>query len=64
MNNFTIRAIYMPDIKYGACYVFEKRGNYFVMMQDDNYMYEDEMVYDDNNFILFKAYKNGIVKLL
>ena len=60
-----IRAIYIGDIRYSECPVFElnEETGWFEMLIDREFKYLKECVYEDKDFILF-AVENDEVKTL
>ena len=51
-----IRAIYMGDMKFEICRVFElKENGYFEMLEDIEFRYEKEIVEDDNDWLIFEV---------
>lgn len=50
-----IRAIYIGDIRFDQCPVFElnMETNYFEMLIDKEFRYEKECVEEDDDFLLF-----------
>ena len=58
------RAIYIGDLRFNECPVFElnQEGTDFVMLEDTNFKYPKETVYEDNDFIIFTV-KDGTVSL-
>ncbi|MCX7923117.1 MAG: hypothetical protein N3B21_14065 [Clostridia bacterium] len=58
-----IRAIYIGDVRYNECPVFELNSDtgWFEMLKDKEFRYEKDCVYEDNDFIIFSV-ENDIVK--
>lgn len=52
-----IRAIYIGDIRFDTCSVFElnKETNYFVMIVDEEFKYKKEDVEEDKDFLIFEV---------
>ena len=50
-----IRAIYIGDVRFGQCPVFElnMETNYFEMLIDKEFRYEKEVVEEDDEFLVF-----------
>lgn len=50
-----IRAIYIGDVRFDRCPVFELNmdTNYFEMLTDKEYRYEKEVVEEDDEFLVF-----------
>lgn len=50
-----IRAIYIGDVRFDQCPVFElnEETNYFEMLIDKEYRYEKECVEEDSDFLIF-----------
>ena len=50
-----IRAIYIGDIRFDQCPVFELNldTNYFEMLTDKEFRYEKEVVEEDDEFLVF-----------
>ena len=50
-----IRAIYIGDIRFNQCPVFELNldTNYFEMLTDKEFRYEKEVVEKDDDFLVF-----------
>jgi len=51
-----IRAIFIGDVRYDQCPVFELNNetNYFEMMIDKEMRYEKEVVEEDDDFLTFE----------
>lgn len=49
------RAIYIGDVRFNECPVFElnQEGTDFVMLKDTIFKYSKEVVYEDDDFIVF-----------
>ncbi|MEK3981511.1 hypothetical protein MKY37_21100 [Psychrobacillus sp. FSL K6-2836] len=60
-----IRAIFIGDVKFDQCPVFELNNetNYFEMLIDKVMRYEKEVVEEDNDFLIFEIEKD-IAKLI
>ena len=50
-----IRAIYIGDVRFNQCPVFELNTdtNYFEMLIDKEFRYEEEVVEEDDEFLVF-----------
>ncbi len=50
-----IRAIYIGDVRFDQCPVFElnMETNYFEMLIDKEFRYEKECVEEDDDFLIF-----------
>ncbi|SCZ11136.1 hypothetical protein [Alkaliphilus peptidifermentans] len=50
-----IRAIYIGDVRFDQCPVFElnMEMNYFEMLIDKEFRYEKECVEEDDDFLIF-----------
>ena len=50
-----IRAIYIGDVRFDQCPVFElnMETNYFEMLIDKEFRYEKEVVEEDDEFLVF-----------
>lgn len=49
-----IRAIYMGDIKFKNCPVFElKENGWFEMLEDSEFRYEKTVVESDDDWLIF-----------
>ena len=61
----TIRAIYIGDVRFEQCPVFELNveTNYFEMLIDKEFRYEKECVEEDSDFLIFKV-ENDIATLI
>lgn len=59
-----IRAIYIGDVRFNECPVFElnEKTHYFEMIKDREFRYEKECV-EDSDFIIFEV-ENDIAKLI
>ncbi|WP_427136993.1 hypothetical protein [Psychrobacillus psychrodurans] len=55
-----IRAIFIGDVRYDQCPVFELNNetNYFEMLIDKESKYEKEVVEEDNDFLIFEIEKD------
>lgn len=50
------RAIYIGDVRFNNCPVFElKENGYFEMIEDVMFKYEKEIVEKDDDWILFEV---------
>lgn len=51
------RAIYIGDIRFNQCSVFELnfKTNYFEMINDNEISYEKECVEEDGDFLIFEV---------
>lgn len=60
-----IRAIYIGDVRFDRCPVFELNmdTNYFEMLTDKEYRYEKEVVEEDDEFLVFIV-ENDIATLI
>lgn len=60
MKKEKIRAIYIGDVQFDTCVVFElnEENDYFEMVGDTEFRYPREGVIQDEDFILFKITKN------
>lgn len=60
-----IRAIYIGDVRFDQCPVFElnMNTNYFEMLTDKEYRYEKEVVEEDDEFLVFIV-ENDIATLI
>ena len=60
-KDLKIRAIYIGDVRFDNCPVFElnTETNQFVMLSDNDFKYDDLAVYDDKDFLVFEIYKEG-----
>lgn len=60
-----IRAIYIGDIRFDQCPVFElnEETSYFEMLIDKEFRYEKECVEEDNDFLIFEV-ENDEVNLI
>lgn len=60
-----IRAIYIGDVRFDRCPVFElnMNTNYFEMLTDKEYRYEKEVVEEDDEFLVFIV-ENDIATLI
>ena len=60
-----IRAIYIGDIRFDQCPVFElnTETNHFEMIIDKEISYEKECVEEDDDFLIFKV-ENDVATLL
>lgn len=60
-----IRAIYIGDIRFNQCPVFELNldTNYFEMLTDKEFRYEKEVVEKDDDFLVFIV-ENHIATLI
>jgi uncharacterized protein YlaN (UPF0358 family) len=61
----TIRAIYIGDVRFEQCPVFELNveTNYFEMLIDKEFRYEKECVEEDSDFLIFKV-ENDIATII
>ncbi|MBU3114542.1 hypothetical protein [Clostridium lacusfryxellense] len=57
-----IRAIYIGDVKYNQCPVFElKENGWFEMLGDNELRYEKEECFDeDSDFIIFEVENDDV----
>lgn len=64
-KDLKIRAIYIGDVRFDSCPVFElnTETNQFVMLSDNDFRYDDLAVYDDKDFLVFEVYKEEIEDL-
>ncbi|MEK3995349.1 hypothetical protein MKY29_11390 [Psychrobacillus sp. FSL K6-2365] len=55
-----IRAIFIGDVRYDQCPVFELNNetNYFEMLIDKEMKYEKEVVEKDDDFLIFEIEKD------
>lgn len=55
-----IRAIFIGDVRYDQCSVFELNNetNYFEMLIDKEMKYEKEVVEEDDDFLIFEIEKD------
>ncbi len=67
----TKRAIYIGDIRFNECNVFELNvdTNYYEMLNDKEYSYKKEAVEEDDDWLIFevnlgKKEIDGIAKLI
>ena len=60
-----IRAIYIGDVRFDVCPVFELNfeTNYFKMIKDNEIKYEKECVYEDSDFLIFEV-ENDDAKII
>ena len=60
-----IRAIYIGDIRFSQCPVFElnEETNYFEMLIDKEFRYGKECVEEDNDFLIFEV-ENDVAMLI
>jgi uncharacterized protein YlaN (UPF0358 family) len=60
-----IRAIYIGDVRFDQCPVFELNmdTNYFEMLIDKEFRYEKEVVEEDDEFLVFVV-ENDIATLI
>lgn len=50
-----IRAIYIGDVRFNNCPVFElKENGWFEMLEDFEFRYEKEVVEEDYNWLIFE----------
>lgn len=56
-----IRAIYVGDVRFNNCPVFELNvdSNQFVMLSDDMFRYDKELVMEDEDFYVFNITEDG-----
>lgn len=54
-----LRAIYIGDVRFDNCPVFEldKDVDEFVMLSDNDFRYEKDVVYEDDDFLVFEITK-------
>lgn len=51
-----VRAIYIGDVRYNNCPVFElKKNGWFEMLEDNEYRYEKEAVEEDEDWLIFEV---------
>lgn len=51
-----IRAIYIYDIRFEKCPVFElKENGWFEMIEDGEFRYEKEAIEDDGDWLIFEV---------
>lgn len=67
----TKRAIYIGDVRFNECSVFELNvnTNYYEMLNDKEYRYEKEAVEEDEDWLIFEVTQgtkeiDGIAKLI
>ncbi|GAA0716407.1 hypothetical protein GCM10008905_00800 [Clostridium malenominatum] len=60
-----IRAIYIGDVRFEQCPVFELNGetNCFEMLVDKEFTYEKECVEEDSDFLIFEV-ENDMTTLI
>ncbi|TKI47878.1 hypothetical protein [Lysinibacillus tabacifolii] len=60
-----IRAIYIGDVRFDQCPVFELNveTNYFEMLIDKEFRYEKEVVEEDHDFLVFEI-ENDVATLI
>lgn len=50
-----IRAIYIGDVRFKNCPVFQlKENGWFEMLEDSEYRYEKEVVENDDDWLIFE----------
>lgn len=51
-----IRAIYIGDVRFRNCPVFElnKKTNNFIMLRNPGFQYSKEEVFEDEDFLIFE----------
>lgn len=52
-----IRAIYIGDVRFDECPVFQlnELTNEFIMLRDNEFRYDKEVVFEDPDFLVFKV---------
>ena len=65
MGEIKIRAIYIGDVRFNQCPVFElnEETNYFEMLDDKDFRYPKECVEFDEDFYIFEV-KDDIVTFI
>lgn len=60
-----IRAIYIGDVRFDECPVFELNNEtgWFVMLRDNEIKYEKDCVYEDDDFLIFIV-ENDLAKMI
>lgn len=60
-----IRAIYIGDVRFNECPVFELNDEtgWFIMLKDNEIRYEKDCVYEDDDFLVFSV-DNDLAKLI
>lgn len=61
----TIRAIYIWDVRFPDCPVFEldSKGQRFHMVGDPSFAYDKAEVYNDDDWILFKVKDENVIRI-
>lgn len=61
-----IRAIYINDIKFNSCPIFELNqvdcDFKFVMLENEEYTYDIECVIEDDNWVVFEVVMNSEIE--
>lgn len=61
-----IRAIYIGDLRYNECQIFElnQEDKHFEMINDKSYKYHESCVFEDSNFLIFEVENDEVKQII